>query len=124
MPTRIHIIHSSDFVRARPEGYVDLEESTRILDEIVRTSTALAGHNVILDTRKAQVDVTAIELWSLAQKLADTREGFAHKTAVLCPGERFDRARFFALCAVANGLKVRPFTSYEDAMEWLLSPDA
>lgn len=124
MPTRIHVIHASDFVRAKPEGYVDLETSLTILDEIVKTSTALSGHSVILDTRKAHVDVTAVELWSLAQKLAEARGGFAHKTAVLCPAERFDRARFFALCAVANGLRVRPFTSYEDAMEWLISSDA
>jgi hypothetical protein len=124
MPTRIHVIHASDFVRARPEGYVDMDTSTRILDELVRTSSGLSGHNIILDTRKAHVDVSAVELWSLAQKLADVREGFAHKTAVLCPAERFDRARFFSLCAVASGLKVRPFTSYEDAMEWLISTDA
>lgn len=34
-------------------------------------------------------------------------------------GERFDQARFFALCAENQGFNVQAFTSYEEAMEWL-----
>jgi hypothetical protein len=39
---------------------------------------------------------------------------------VLCPLERFDHSRFFALCAENRGFDVRAFVSYEDAMEWLI----
>ena len=38
---------------------------------------------------------------------------------MLCPLDRFDRARFFALLAVSKGFDVEAFTSYEKAMEWL-----
>jgi hypothetical protein len=34
--------------------------------------------------------------------------------------EKFDRARFFALCAENKGFNVEAFTSYEEAMDWLL----
>jgi hypothetical protein len=42
---------------------------------------------------------------------------------VLCPLEKFDNARFFALCAENRGVNVHAFTSYEDAMEWLIAED-
>jgi hypothetical protein len=38
---------------------------------------------------------------------------------VLCPIERFDRARFFSLLAESKGFDVEAFTSYEEALEWL-----
>ena len=47
---------------------------------------------------------------------------FLRKTAVLCPRERFDNARFFSLLAASHGFRgVRAFLAYEDAMEWLLA---
>ena len=49
------------------------------------------------------------------------RKTFARRTAILCPIERFDHARFFALCAEHRGFNIQAFTSYEEAMEWLLS---
>ena len=45
-------------------------------------------------------------------------------TAVLCPMERFDRARFFALLADSKGFDVEAFTSYEEAMSWLSGDEA
>ena len=124
MPTRIQVIRANDFVRARPEGHLDLEGSGRVLDGIMDAVADLPTCSVVLDTRKAQVNVSAFDLWFLAQRLAEHRNGCVPKMAVLCPQERFDRARFFALCAVAHGFRVRPFTSYEDAMEWLILDDA
>jgi hypothetical protein len=44
---------------------------------------------------------------------------FSGKTAVLCPMERFDRARFFALLADSRGFDIEAFTSYEEAITWL-----
>ncbi len=74
----------------------------------------------MLDVRLTESEMSPADLWFLAQKLAEFRSVFTRKTAVLCPLERFDRARFFALCAENRGLNVRAFTSYESAMEWIL----
>ena len=62
----------------------------------------------------------ATSLWSLAEQLVRYRKTFSHRTAVLCPIERFDHLRFFALCAENRGFNIQAFTSYEEAMEWLL----
>lgn len=65
--------------------------------------------------------MSVIDLWYLAAELSNLHKAFSRKTAVLCPLEQFDHAGFFALCAQNRGLQVRAFTSFEDAIEWLIA---
>jgi hypothetical protein len=124
MPTKVKVIHAHDFVRARAEGVLDTAESERLLLEIASAGAQLDDFDVILDTRKAQSELGVGELWHLAAKVARHPVIFRHKIAVLCPAERFDHGKFFALCAENRGLNVRAFDSYEAAMEWLISEPA
>ena len=124
MPTNIRVIHANDFIIATPEGRMDLEASKKLLLEIASTPTPAGEHEVLLDVRKAQSDLSIGELWFLAAELGKLRSSFSGRTAVLCPPERFDFAGFFALCAQNRGLRVRAFTSFEYAIEWLVSKEA
>lgn len=124
MPHQVKVIHASDFIRARPEGEFDLEASERLLGEIAKAGAALEDFEILLDVRKAQGTMSATDLWSLAEHLMHYRSTFARKTAILCPLERFDRARFFALCAENRGFNLQAFTEYEIAMEWLMAEAA
>jgi hypothetical protein len=119
MPTNIRIIHAHDFIKATPEGKLDFEKSKKLLTEIAAAASPLGDHEIILDTRKAQLEMSASELWYLAVELANLGKAFSRKTAVLCPREQFDEAEFFAICAQNRGLRVNAFTSFEDAIEWL-----
>lgn len=121
MPHQVKVIHASDFIRARPEGEFDLEASERLLGEIARAGEALDEFEILLDVRQTQGRMSATDLWSLAERLVRYRSTFARKTAILCPVEKFDRARFFALCAENRGFNIQAFTAYEEAMEWLLA---
>ena len=122
MPTNIRIIHAHDFIRAAPEGQLDLEKSHKGLMEIASASAGLADYEIILDTRKAQIEMSATDLWYLAAELSKLRGTFfRHKMAVLCPLVEFDQAEFFALCAKNRGFQVMAFTSFEDAIEWLIA---
>jgi len=123
VPPSVKVIHARDFVRARPEGVFDLDESLRLLAEIEAAAAGLKNHDVLLDVRRAESELTPGDLWTLAQKLAEFRDAYRRKTAVLCPLERFDNARFFALCSENRGLNVRAFTSYEGAMGWILADE-
>jgi len=123
MPCSIRIIHAQDFIKATPEGTLDLENSKKLLVEIASGSSTLGDHEILLDTRKAQSALSANDLWSLAAELISFHKVFSKKTAVLCPLERFDHAAFFALCAQNKGFQVRAFTSFEDAMEWLIAKE-
>ena len=63
---------------------------------------------------------SAAELWHLAVKFVSHPHIGRRKTAVLCPDFRLDHARFFALRAERQGGNVQAFSSYEEAMDWLL----
>jgi hypothetical protein len=126
MPTNIRIIHAHEFIKATPEGQLDLDQAKEILREIVSAEGPSFDYDVILDVRKAQPKLSTADLWNLAAELDNLRKAFSRKTAVLCPLEGFDRAGFFALCAQNRGVKVKAFSSFEDAINWLIGiePDS
>ena len=121
MPTNVKIIHASDFIRARPEGPAQLEDAEQMLKDIAVAGAGLDSYEVLVDTRRVTGSLSATDLWTLAQQLVRFRTTFAHRTAILCPLEKFDHSRFFALCAENRGFNIQAFTSYEEAIEWLIA---
>ncbi len=121
MSTDIRVIRARDFIKANPEGDLDFDGSMKLLVEIESAATTLARHETLLDTRKATVKMSIANLWQLAAELANARKAFSGKTAVLCPLHEFDNAEFFALCAQNRGRRVSAFTSFEDAIDWLIA---
>jgi hypothetical protein len=126
MPVDIRVIHAQDFVRATPEGELDFETSKEALIEIASATAHLVDYEILLDTRKAHVQMSVTDLWYLAAELSNLRNVFSRKIAVLCPVEHFDDAAFFALCSKNRGFRIEAFASFEDAMDWLIgmTPDA
>ena len=120
MPAHIKIIHAHEFIKATPEGMLDLNESKKLLLEIAAVSAPLVEYEILLDIRNANSELSIANLWYLADELNKFRRTFNCKTAILCPVEQFDHAGFFALCSQNRGFQVCAFTSYEGAMEWLL----
>ena len=118
-PACVKVIHAHEFVRARPGGVLNLEASEQLLLDVAKAAEGHDRIEVLIDTRRAEGQLGAADLWFLADRLARHRHVFRGKTAVLCPIERFDRARFFALLADSKGFEVEAFTSYEEAMAWL-----
>ena len=123
MPANIRIIHAHDFIKADPEGKLDLKESKKLLMEVAKVAAPLLDYDIVLDTRKTQSEMSVTDLWYLAAEISDDfRKAFSRslKTAVLCPTDRFDHAAFFALCAQNRGFQVGAFTSPAEAYEWLM----
>jgi hypothetical protein len=121
MPAAVKVIRARDFIRAQADGSFLIEDSLRLLGDIAAAAAGLKEHDVVVDVRQADSPLSAADLWTLAQKLAEYRHVHLRKTAVLCPLERFDKARFFAMCAENQGYRIRAFTDYEAAMEWIIS---
>jgi hypothetical protein len=119
MARKLRIIHARDFVSAKPDGRLDLEESEHLLREVVGVSDALEEFDILIDTREAASTLSATDLWYLAERLVRHPRTFAGRTAILCPPERIDHARFFAMRAEAQGIDMDAFVSYEEAMTWL-----
>ena len=119
MARHIRIINARDFVSAKPDGVLNLEESEQLLREVVSISDPLEEFDILVDTRESASTLSATDLWYLADRLVKYPRTFAGRTAILCPTERFDHASFFALCAENKGVEMQAFTSYEEAMTWL-----
>ena len=120
MPANVKVIQARDFIRAQPDGHAYLEKAEALLAKIAQAGEGLENYAVLVDTRNVSGSLSATELWTLAEKLVKFRRTFERRTAVLCPLEKFDPARFFALCAENRGFNIRAFSSYEEAMEWLI----
>jgi len=120
--SNIKIKHEHEFIKATIEGRLDVEETKKMFLEIVSASEPLDNYEIILDVRKAHLEMSAADLWYLASELSKYRKIFTRKTAILCPFEqyKFDQAGFLALCSQNRGLDVCAFTSYGDAMKWLI----
>lgn len=121
MPTNVKVIRAREFVRARPDGHAYLDRAEQLLAEIAQAGEGLDDFAILVDTREVSGQLSATELWRLAETLLKFRSTFAKRTAVLCPIEKFDHTRFFTLCADNHGFNIRAFTGYEDAMEWLIA---
>jgi hypothetical protein len=53
VPTNIAIVETRDFIRARPDGALDLDASRTLLVEVVSAIRRAGEHNVLIDTRAA-----------------------------------------------------------------------
>jgi hypothetical protein len=124
MPAHIKIIQAHEFIKATPEGQLDHESSKRLLLEIASVAAPFDEYEILLDTRTAHSEMSLTDLRSLADELGKFLRPLPRKTAVLCPPARFNLAEFFALCSQNHGLRINAFTSFEEAMDWLITkPD-
>jgi len=121
MSTTVRVVHPNDFLRARADGRVDLEAGKALLAQLATASQGLEHFEMLIDLRDAIGRLTAEDLYALADSLTEFKTTFSHRTAVLCPRERFDNVRFFSLLATSRGYPhIHAFLSFEDAMEWLM----
>ena len=124
MSNHVRVIHPSDFLRAHPDGRADLESGKALLAQVAEAAAPLASYEVLIDIRNVVGQLTPDDLHELAGSLISFRNTFLRRTAILCPRERFDNARFFSMLAASHGFRrIRAFLAYEDAMEWLLATD-
>jgi len=120
----IKTIQMHAFIKATPAGQLDRENMKKLFVDIASATATSSDCGILIDTRKAQSRLSSSDLWYLAAQLSKLGKTFSRKTALLCPRERFDRVGFFALCAQNRGFLVNVFTSFEDAIEWLMAEGA
>jgi hypothetical protein len=120
MPVNVKIIHPKDFIRTTVEGGVDLARSRETLLTIANAIETAGTQHILIDTRPAQVDLSITDLFKLGVAVA-TQPAVAHaKTAILAPMREEERARFLELVTQNRGVLLRAFTSFEEAITWLI----
>jgi hypothetical protein len=121
MPTNIQIIHTEDFIRAKPDGSLDFAASRNLLMELVDESATATTHHVLLDTRQADIRLSSTEIFELAARVAhESALRGRSRLALLVPSEKGADARFFETVSTNQGANVRAFFDFEAAITWLI----
>jgi hypothetical protein len=121
VPINIAIIQTRDFIRAKPDGALDLDASRKLLVEVVSAIRRAGEHNVLIDTRAAAPNrLSRTDLWKLGVA-AGTQPALAQRRVALpVPLDKKDDAEFFESVARLEGANVRAFSDFESAISWLI----
>jgi hypothetical protein len=124
MSVNIKIVRPKEFIRTNVDGSLNLEESRRILVSIASLVDKPGDYHILIDTREAQVALSTTDLYMLGVAIASV-PAIAHSiTAILAPLTEEENARFLELVARNRGALLRAFTSFEEAITWILMQDA
>jgi hypothetical protein len=119
------IIQARDFIKAKPTGEVDLEESKRVLGQLADMAMLVEECEIMMDVREAYGNLQMTDLHELVLELGRHREAFRRKIAVIArDDEQFNKAVFVEMCAKIDGFSVVAFTDFEKAISWLQSDDS
>lgn len=118
------IIQAKDFIKVKPSGEVDLEQSKRILGELAEIANLPGEYDILLDIREVLGSLNHDEVAELIDHLGQHRKTFRNKIAVLARNdEQFNKAAFAEVCANTSihEFKLAAFVEFEAATEWLNS---
>lgn len=118
------IIHAKDFIKAKPTGELDLEQSKMVLGQIAEMVNFTGDYELLVDIREAYGSMDHNDLWELVLELGKHRSAFRNKIAILArDDEQFNKAVFLELCGGIGGFKISAFADFEEATNWLQSED-
>jgi hypothetical protein len=124
MPVNYKIIQAKDFIKAKPTGGIDLEESKKVLGQVAEMVKLVGDCEILMDVREAYGNLEMTDLHELVLEFGRHRDAFRSKIAVIARNdEQFNKAVFVEMCAGIDGFKVVAFTDFEQAINWLQSDD-
>ena len=124
MRVNYKIIQAKDFIKARPTGQIDLDESKKLLGQLAEMEHLIGDHEILMDLRDAYGSMDHADLHELILELGRHKEAFQSKIAVIArDDEQFNKAVFLEMCANIDKFTVMAFTDFEKATNWLQSDD-
>jgi len=120
MPTNIKVIQTQDFIRAEPDGTLDLTASCNLLKDLVTELDTAGKYHVLIDTRGADVRLSTNDIFELGVAVAADTLARQNKVALLVPPEEKVDADFFETVSRNRGANLRTFTDFERAITWLI----
>jgi len=124
MPTTLTFIHTEEFIRATPDGTLDLEESRKLLTALVSAIKKTAASHALVDTRGAKPRLSRYELLQLGMAVGTQSALKAGRIALLVPLDQTEDAEFLESVARLEGANLRAFVDFEAAITWLIMIDA
>ena len=124
MQVNYKIIQAKDFIKAKPTGEIDLDESKKVLSQIAQMEHLIGDHELLIDLREVHSNLDHAELHELILELGRHKEAFRSKIAVIArDDEQFNKAVFLEMCANIDRFTVMAFTDFEKATNWLQSDE-
>jgi hypothetical protein len=122
MRVNYKIIQARDFIKAKPTGEIDLDESKKLLGQLAKMEQIIGDHEILMDLREAYGHMDHADLFELVLELGRHKEAFRSKIAVIArDDEQFNKAVFLEMCANIDKFTVMAFTDFEKATNWLQS---
>ena len=124
MRVNYKIIQAKDFIKAKPTGEIDLDESKKLLVQLAEMEHLIGDYEILMDLREVHSHMNHADLFELIGELGRHKEAFRSKIAVLArDDEQFNKAVFLEMCANIDRFIVMAFTDFEKATNWLQSTD-
>jgi hypothetical protein len=103
-------------------GPIDLDICRSLLTDLAGRFAAHQYPPILVDTREATPELSATEIYQLAEELAEAGFGKRSRFAVVTvPRADFDRAGFLEQIAGHRGLDIHAFLDRDAALSWLRS---
>ena len=124
MRVNYKIIQAKDFIKAKPTGELDLDESKKLLGQLAEMEHLIGDHEILMDLREAYGGMDHADLFELVGELGRHKEAFRSKIAVIArDDEQFNKAVFLEMCANIDRFTVMAFTDFEKATNWIQSDE-
>ena len=124
MRVNYKIIQARDFIKAKPTGEIDLDESKKLLGQLAKMEQIIGDHEILMDLRETYGHMDHADLFELVLELGRHKEAFRSKIAVIArDDEQFNKAVFLEMCANIDRFTVMAFTDFEKATNWLQSSE-
>ena len=119
----VEIISAKDFLKTSARGELDLMKSKKLLATIVEKARKYKDHHLMIDIRgTTSPHMGTIELYNIVIEMEKYKDILKNKIVVIDDDdENFNKMEFVEMCAKNRGFKINVVTSYEEAVEWLMS---
>ena len=124
MPVNIKVIRPKDFIKTTVTDLLNFEVSKQTLLDIAAQIEQPGQYEVLLDTREAETVLSVVDIFELGQALADHPFLRRSKIVVLTSMNHIEQARFLEIVTANQGVRVRVFTGFEEAITWLVMQEA
>ncbi|HLB73492.1 MAG TPA: hypothetical protein VJJ98_05700 [Sedimentisphaerales bacterium] len=115
MAFEIRILSEFDIIELRLEGIVNVEEFLEARSQICSLCEQHGPLNALLDMREMQFGISTTRIYEFASRI---KHPIGVGIALLCRPNDSD-ARFFETVAINNGVQIRLFTEYSEALAFL-----
>ena len=122
MKAAIKIVKTSDFIKTKPTGELNLADTKKLLADVAELNKNDKKYDILFDIRETKSILTLGDIYELVTEIGRHRQAFRKKIAVLASAQHdLDKGHFLKLCASNRGFNVNVFEDFEECITWLIN---